>query len=679
MTPECWQQIDELLDAALARAPHERAAFLDQVCADDEALRHKVKALLTAHERAGDFLEAPALEIAAQLRAEEQVRSLLGCELGPYRILSLLGAGGMGEVYRARDARLEREVAVKVLPEHLAQNPEALLRFQREAKAVAALSHPNILAIHDVGAERGVHFAVMELLEGETLRQRLEHAALPWRKAVEIGVAVTEGLQAAHAKGIIHRDLKPENIFLTNDGQVKILDFGIARVKQMMATPAAASELTKTGAVIGTVGYMSPEQLRGQEADAPSDIFSLGCVLYEMVARRRPFVGQSAAETITAIMTEDPPALAATGKEFPLELERVIKRCLEKQASERFQSARYLGFALRAVLNDSGATASAPARLRARLRPAIWIGVAMAVLLFGIAVWSYLRGAGKQAVDSLVVLPLANGSSDPNLEYLSDGITEGIINSVSQLPGLKVVARTTAFRYKGREVDPQAIGRELKVRTVFIGKVTQRGETLSVQADLLDAADGSQLWGEQYHRRVADLIPLQEEIALQIAEKLRLKLTRAEQQRLKKHYPENAEAYLLYLKGDFYYSKLTPDGARTSIAYFNQALAKDPEYALAYSGLSLAQGLLPETDLPGRERCLKAKFYAEKALLLNDELAEAHVALGTFNFFLQVGLASERAGIAACLGAQSKSGATAKLLCHAAADDGARRRSLSAA
>ncbi len=359
MQAERWRQVEELYHAALEREPDEREAFLAEACAGDDALRREVESLLRYDDRAERFIEAPALEVAAQLRAEEQVELLIGRQLGPYRILALLGAGGMGEVYRARDTRLDREVAVKVLPAHLAQDPEALLRFEREAKAVAALSHPNILAIHDFGTDLGVRFAVMELLEGETLRGRLTRSALAWREAAETGAAVAEGLVAAHARGIIHRDLKPGNIFLTTDGQVKILDFGVARV-QPKVTAAVDSAVTTQpapttpGTIIGTVGYMSPEQVRGEKAEAPSDIFAFGCVLYEMVTGRRAFARRTAAETIAAILTEDPPAPAATGQDVPPELDRLIRRCLEKRAEDRFQSARDLTSALKAILSGSG-------------------------------------------------------------------------------------------------------------------------------------------------------------------------------------------------------------------------------------------------------------------------------------------------------------------------------------
>src|SRR5712692_7221079 len=476
----------------------------------------------------------------------------VGAKLSPYEILAPLGAGGMGEVYRARDTRLDRDVAIKVLPEHLAKDPQALARFEREAKAVAALSHPNILALYDVGSHQGVSYAVTELLEGETLRARLAQSAVPWRKAVEIGTAVAEGLAAAHSKGLIHRDLKPENIFLTSDGRVKILDFGLARwkPKPSATTDAAAPTETEAGTVMGTVGYMSPEQIRGTAADAPSDIFSLGCVLYEMVTGQRAFARPTAPEALTAILNEEPPNLADSGKEIPPDLQGIIHHCLEKHVEQRFQSARDLAFALRAAGGASGAGVLASPRARRKRLPR-WVLAGAAVVLLAGGSFFVWRATGGRAIDSLAVLPFVNVGGDPNTEYLSDGITENLINSFSQLPKLRVVPRNRVFRYKGREADTEKIGRELNVRAVLTGRVVQRGDSLNIQTELVDVAADSQLWGHQYNRKFSEIIPVQEEIAKEVSEKLRLRPTGEEQKRLTKRYTESPEAHQLYLKGRY--------------------------------------------------------------------------------------------------------------------------------
>ena len=407
-----------------------------------------------------------------------------GTQLGPYQVLAPLGAGGMGEVYRGRDSRLGRDVAIKVLPEHLARDPQALSRFEREARAVAALSHPNIVAIHDVGRDGDVSYCVTELLEGETLRAALTRGPLPWRKAAETGMAVAEGLASAHSKGVTHRDLKPENLFLTSDGRVKILDFGLARYKPQEAASASVAQTeTSEGTVMGTAGYMSPEQVRGLAAGPSSDIFSLGCVLYEMVSGGRAFAGDTAVETMSLILRDQPAELARSGKHLPVEFDRLISHCLEKHPEQRFQSARDLAFDLKSMLSGSGSQTPAS------------------------------QTAGK-AIDSIAVLPFANSSGDPDTEYLCDGITESIINSLSQIGRqLRVVPRSTVFRHKGKDFDPQALGRELQARAVLTGRVRQRGETLVVAAELVDVLEGSQLWGERYNRKVSDIFALEEEIS----------------------------------------------------------------------------------------------------------------------------------------------------------------------
>lgn len=626
MNPERWHQIEQLYHTALEREAGERDDFLAAACAGDEALRREVESLLQFHDRADNFIEAPALEVVAQLHTDGQDHLLNGQRLGPYQVIALIGAGGMGEVYRALDTRLEREVAIKVLPPFLAEAPQALAQFKREAKAVAALSHPNILAIHDFGTEQGASFVVMELLQGETLRARLGRSALPWRKAAKIGVAIADGLAAAHAKGIIHRDLKPENIFLTVDGQVKILDFGIAHMKSAVVdAETEASDADRPAPIMGTVNYMSPEQLRGEAVEATSDIFSFGCVLYEMVTGSRPFARSSTAETVAAIMADDPPLLNGRGKDVPSQLEQVVKHCLEKEAGERFQSARDLAFALRAVLGGSrglGVLASPPA---ARFRGALWVALVLAVLVAAFVVWRNLPRTS--AITSLAILPLVNESADPNMDYLADGIPESVNYSLSQLPNLKVISYSSVIAYRGQEVNPQTVGHQLGVGAVLLGRIAQRGDEISISAEMVDASDSHLLWGKQYHRRLADLYVVQEEIAWDICEQLRLKLTNEERRQLTKRYTENAEAYQLYLKGRYYWNKREPTSIRKAIDYFEQAISKDPEYALAYAGLADSYAV-PSSGLPAKERMPKAEEMARQALALDDTLAEAHASLG---------------------------------------------------
>ncbi len=573
-----------------------------------------------------------------------------GTQLGPYTIAAPLGAGGMGEVYRAHDSRLDRAVAIKVLPAHLAQDPEALARFVREAKAVAALSHPNILTIYDIGTEQGVSFAVMELLEGETLRSRVTRSALPSRKAIEIGAAVADGLAAAHAKGITHRDLKPENLFLTSDGRVKILDFGLAKLSEPGAVAIGSEDatrraLTEPGTIMGTAGYMSPEQVRGEMVDAPSDIFSFGCVLYEMVTGERAFAGRTAAEALAAILRDEPSELTESGKKLPGELGLLITHCLEKSPAARFQSAQDLSFALRAIPSGStipglsttpnaltAATEISPsvsAHARLRWRQVVWIAAVLTLLLFAGGLYSFIGGG--ETIDSLAVLPFVNVGADQNTEYLSDGITESLIIKLAQLPQLRVKSRDSAFRYKGRDTDEQTVGRELGVRAVLKGRVVPRGNDLSISVELVDAREGNQLWGAQYNRKLTDLLALQEEMAKEIAEKLRLRLSGEEQKQLAKRATDNPEAYQLYIKGRFFWNQKTVDGYKRGREFFQQAIDHDPTYARAHAGVAdstLALGSYVIGATPPREAWVAAEKAARQAMSLDETLAEAHTSLG---------------------------------------------------
>jgi len=556
--------------------------------------------------------------------------------LGPYEIIAPLGAGGMGEVYRARDTRLDREVAIKVLPAKFTRDPDRRSRFEREAKAVAALSHPNILAIHDYTAGEDISFAVMELLQGETLRHRLKAGAFPWRRGVEIAAALADGLAAAHAKGIIHRDLKPDNIFLTSDGRAKILDFGLARVGDVAPpqniTATYHEDRTDVGAIVGTVGYMSPEQVRGQPADARSDIFALGCVLYEMVTGRRAFDRNTGADTMSAILRDEPPELADSGKTIPLELARIIRHCLEKDADQRFESARDLAFDLRAVLSgsDVGPASpqwSVPGRQTRKILAAVAVSLGVLAAIVVPRMIQPQPAEADKAIDSIAVLPLANVGGKPDTEFLSDGLTESLINNLAQVPKLRVLARSTVFRYKGQDVDPQKVGRELQVRAVLTGHVSQRDDLLTIQVELVDVETGVRLWGEPYRRKFADIVLVQEEIAKQISEKLRLRLTGEEQKRLAKRPTANAEAFRLYLLGRYYWNKRNREGLRQAIDYLQQAIAADANYSLAYAGLADAYMLLAAYNyLPPTESVPPARIAVTKALELDPELGEAYTS-----------------------------------------------------
>jgi len=511
----------------------------------------------------------------------------------------------MGEVYRARDTRLHRDVAVKTLPEAFALDPDRVARFEREARAVAALSHPNILAIHDVGAHAGVTYLVMELLEGETLRERLARGALPVRKALEICVQLASGLAAAHDRGIVHRDLKPENIFLTRDGRVKILDFGLAKTD---GGAAAALDVSMTrapdttpGTILGTVGYMAPEQVRGLDADHRADIFAVGAMLYEMIAGRPAFKRDSAADTLSAVLKEDPPPLDPQAPAGAPGLARVIRRCLEKEPRDRFGSARDLGFAIESLSDVSAPGAAAPTPSRER---------------------------------SVAVLPFTNMSAEPDAEYFSDGLAEELINALAKLAGLRVASRTSAFRFRGRELDIRQIGRELNVETVIEGSVRRSGKRLRVSAQLVNVADGYQLWSERYDREMADVFDIQDEITSSIVATLQPTLLGQQQPSVRRH-SDNVAAFELYLKGRHFWHQRTKQSLGAGIACFRQAIELDPDYALAHAGLADSYAIQrPYGYVRPDEAKAIAEPAARRAIELDPTLSEAHFAMALCRYYL---------------------------------------------
>jgi serine/threonine protein kinase/tetratricopeptide (TPR) repeat protein len=526
-----------------------------------------------------------------------------GQRLGPYEIVEPLGAGGMGEVYRARDSRLGREVAVKVIPAHLANAADALARFEREARAVAALSHPNILAIHDYGREGSVSYAVMELLQGETLRDRLADSALPARKAVEYAQQIARGLAAAHDRGIVHRDLKPENVFLTRDGLVKILDFGLASpTPSSTETPISRGVVTETGTVVGTPGYMSPEQIRGKEVDARSDLFALGAILFEMLTGRRAFSKESPVETMMAVL-QDEPGFATSGRAVPQAIVPVLSHCLEKNPEDRFQSARDLVFALQVVERDVDSAA--------RGTP------------------SGAFGSGEGA--SIAVLPFRNLSADPTAAYFSDGITEEITNALTSVASLRVAARTSSFAFKGRDVDVRQIGRELGVRTVLEGSVRQAGQRLRITAQLVDVSNGYHIWSERYDREMQDVFAVQDEIARTIVAKLSPKLLGVPEEPLIEAPTSDVAAYDLYLKGRFLWNVRRPKAA---IEQFEAAIARDPRYAAAHLGIADSYSVWGfYGGIPTWEAYARARAAAEKAQELAPDSPEVHRSLGIIEHY----------------------------------------------
>jgi serine/threonine protein kinase/tetratricopeptide (TPR) repeat protein len=610
--------------------------------------------------------------------------------MGHYRVVAAIGEGGMGEVYLAQDTRLDRKVALKLLPAHFVKDAERVRRFQQEARAASALNHPNIITVHEIGQDEERHFIATEFVDGETLRTLLDRARLGQRATLDVAIQVGAALAASHKAGLVHRDIKAENVMVRrDDGHVKVLDFGLVKLTEGHAPRGADSAAptrvlvkTEAGMVMGTASYMSPEQARGLEVDARTDIWSLGVLLYEMAGGRLPFAGETASDVIASILRTEPPPLTRLAPEAPAELERIVSKSLSKERDERYQTVKDLVIDLkrlrqrldveaeieRASTTESGSTiaritarrgqpsgsahhataldggsnvaqptSGGPHMLSVFRRHKAVAPLALVMLAVACAAAFYYFSHpddGTARITSVAVLPFANVNGDPDIEYLSDGISESLINSLSQLPRLKVIARSSSFRYKGKDADPQEVAKALGVEAILIGRVTQRGDGLVISTEMVDARDGTHVWGEQYNRKLTDLVSLQGEIARDVSEKLRLRLTSTEQQQLTRRGTENNEAYQAFLKGRYYWNRGLAPGYEKSRDYYQRAIDLDPSYAAAYAGLAAYYSFLTANGLlPPDENWPKAEAAADRALALDPALAEAYAPLAAVRLY----------------------------------------------
>jgi len=652
MTPARFQTIEEIFLAAVEQEPEQVSAFLDTACNGDETLRREVEALLVSDCRAGQFIERSTVGLATRIIETNQAKLLVGQTIGHYKISESLGTGGMGEVYLATDIVAGRKAALKLLPLRFTGDAERLKRFQQEAHAVVALNHPNILTIYEIGEDHSTHYIASELIEGETLRERLARGPMQLSEAVEVAIQVTGALAAAHRAGIVHRDIKPENIMLRPDGYVKVLDFGIAKLAEqnllgMMPRDQARSLVeTHLGSIMGTVRYMSPEQARGGSVDTETDIWSLGVVLYEMVTGHEPFTGETPREVMTSILEKESTPLTTYNKQTPVELRQIISKALRKDRSERYQSAGEMLQALKELLHKLELQA-APVWLRWARSP---ITLLFALLMF-VAALALPFYRHREVVTSLppeksiAVLPFSDLSQAKDQEYFCDGISEEILDALAKVDGLRVVGRTSSFSFKGTNANENEIGQKLKVANVLEGSLRREGNRVRITTKLIDARNGFRLWSETYERELQGMFALQDDITRAIVEALKIKLAIA----LPSREQPNTETYDLYLQGLYFSNKGTEEDLRRALSFFQRCLEKDPAFARAWTGIAKVWYFLADVYVKPLEAYPLSREAAMKAIALNERDAEAHCYLSEAKRVLDWDLAGANAELTRAL------------------------------
>ena len=651
MTPERWQAIEELYHSASVLPDGQRNSFLYQACGGDESLLREVESLLRHGSTPQSVLDAPAIAIMAKAIAADECQSstplLEGKTISHYRIIEAIGRGGMGVVYKAEDLKLRRHVALKVLPDYFAHDQQALQRFEREAQAASALNHPNICTVYEIDEAEGLHFIAIELLEGETLKQRIAHGPLEVPAILGIAIETCDALKAAHAAGIIHRDIKPSNIFLNQRGGANLLDFGVAKrvgpelVRQTENLLSALSgdvdlRLTSPGAAIGTVAYMSPEQARGEEVDARSDLFSLGAVVYEMCTGKCPFLGKGIADVLKAIESHTPKPITKLNTKVPAGLVRIIDRAMEKDCSLRYHCAAEMQADLQALRGrlEGRANKRNVFLAFAAVLVLLVVGASISMRVTRVREWMLGKPATgiSQEIKSLAVLPLKNLTGDPSQEYFVDGMTDALTTELSQIKGVRVISLTSAMQYKGTKKPLPQIARELNVDAVVEGTVRRAGDQVWITPQLIESATDRHLWAKPYERNAREVAALQNQVAQDIVREMRTELTAGEKTRLAgPRPPVNLEAYEAYVQGRYYGNKRTEEGLKKSVEYFQRAIRFDPNYAMAYAGLAESYNLLGSSvaaGMPPQEAAAKARAAALKALELDAGLGEAHAALG---------------------------------------------------